>query len=565
MLQEALEERRLDDDVKIPRLIGDAGAARSLPLAAVDGFVLSRIDGKASEKELSGLTGLSLDQVRASLEKLASLQVITLLGKAVTPAPPPAPPAPSPPTPGVHPGPVAASSEDTLAANELSAVPKRLRAAIAAIPPDAAEMTEDIDLPGPFRMRVLGAFSVLSSLDYYELLGLERAADKKGVKRAYFELAAVFHPDRYFRKRLGSFKLKMETLFGTVTEAYETLSDKTRREDYDSYLVDLDRTRGVEDLLTGAADEARRAEEDALRLAERTSSDAPIDGGPNRSVPPGPNGIDRKPSGFYSSVRSSAPPVSTPRSAPDSVPPLSGAPRARPSPPPASPGSPIVTDQARRDALAMRLRGNRTLARGTSNPPPAARVSDGGDGLRRRYEDRVALARKAQADKYVALAREAESKNDLVGAAAAYRVTLGFLQEGDPLRASAQAGIAKADSILADTYLRQATYEERSEHWPDAAKSWQRVAKGRPDDGHAHERAAHAMAKARMDLHAAAQYAKRAIEIDPQNADYKITLAAVFIEAGLGLNARRELEAAAQLSPRNATIQALLKTVNKAG
>jgi thioredoxin-like negative regulator of GroEL len=73
------------------------------------------------------------------------------------------------------------------------------------------------------------------------------------------------------------------------------------------------------------------------------------------------------------------------------------------------------------------------------------------------------------------------------------------------------------------------------------------------------------MTKARMDLHAAVQHAKRATEIEPRNADYKITLAAVFIEAGLALNARRELEAAAQLSPRNATIQALLKTVNKAG
>jgi curved DNA-binding protein CbpA len=193
---------------------------------------------------------------------------------------------------------------------------KRLRAAMAAIPPDAAELTEDVDLPGPFRTRILGAYEALATLDYYELLGLERTVDKKGVKRAYFELAALFHPDRYFRKRLGTFKLKMETLFGTVSEAYETLSDKGRRADYDTYLTDLDRTRGVEDLLKSAAEEAQRAEEDALRLAERTSSDVPIDGTVGRSAPPGPTGVDRKPSGFYSSVR--APPISSP---PQSAPP----------------------------------------------------------------------------------------------------------------------------------------------------------------------------------------------------------------------------------------------------
>jgi curved DNA-binding protein CbpA len=574
----------LDDEPRIPKLIDGASAAHSLPLAAVDGFVLSRVDGKASEKELSGLTGLSDAQVRSSLEKLEWLHVITFVSKAAAPVPPTSAASaalrgsngqPEPSDDPQHstqaspprgfpnsPAPTALSEDVGGAPAEQVGISKRLRAAIAAIPPHAIELTEDVDLVAPFRMRILGAYSALASLDYYELLGLERTADKKGVKRAYFELAALFHPDRYFRKRLGTFKLKMETLFGTVTEAYNTLSDKGRRAEYDTYLVDLDRTRGVDDLLRGAAEEAQRAEEDALRLAERTSSDIPAEGITARSAPPGSNGAERKPSGFYSSVRatnaSSPTPTLPPRTAsPGSLPPLASA--------PLSPGSPVVSDQARRDALAMRLRGKRTLARGASAPPAPTRSSDGGEGLKRRYEDRVALARKAQADKYVALAKEAESKNDLVGAAAAYRVTLGFVQEGDPIRDVAQAAIAKADAILAETYLRQAMYEERSAHWSDAAKSWQRVAKGRPNDAHAHERAAHAIAKARGDLHGAAQYAKRAIEIDPQNADYKITLATVFIEAGLALNARRELEAAAQLSPRNATIQALLKTVNKAG
>jgi predicted Zn-dependent protease len=90
------------------------------------------------------------------------------------------------------------------------------------------------------------------------------------------------------------------------------------------------------------------------------------------------------------------------------------------------------------------------------------------------------------------------------------------------------------------------------------------VVKTRPNDARALERAAHTMVKAKGDLHEAAQYAQRAIALEPENAEYKITLANVYIAAGLGKNARRELEAAAQLSPRNATIQTLLKQV-KAG
>jgi tetratricopeptide (TPR) repeat protein len=215
----------------------------------------------------------------------------------------------------------------------------------------------------------------------------------------------------------------------------------------------------------------------------------------------------------------------------------------------------------------MRLLGNRAAGRGASMPPGSTPrpAGDGGEMLKRRYEERVAQARKAQGQKYAALAREAEKKNDTLGAATAYRVATGLLQEGDPALAGASAIIAKAEATLAENYLRQALYEERAEHWPDAARSWQRVARARPDDAKSHERAASALAKAKGDLHAAAELAKRAIQIEPRNAEYKITLATVFLEAGLHLNARRELEAAAQLSPRNATIQALMKRVNKAG
>jgi hypothetical protein len=42
-----------------------------------------------------------------------------------------------------------------------------------------------------------------------------------------------------------------------------------------------------------------------------------------------------------------------------------------------------------------------------------------------------------------------------------------------------------------------------------------------------------------------------------------VTLANVYVAAGLGLNARRELETAAQLAPHDGNIQALLKRVGK--
>lgn len=550
----------LPDEPKIPKLSGVANPA-ALRLSSIEGFVLSRVDGKASESELAGLTGLNENQIRSALDKLVSLQVITFVSKEAVPVP-------------------GTSGDAALGAEVADSAPtealaERVAAAIAAVANDAPELTEDVDLPDALRKRILGTMMVLESLDYYELLALERDADKKAVKRSYFQLASNFHPDRYFRKRLGSFKAKMEAIFGRVTQAYDTLASKEQRAEYDLYLADTDRTRAIEEILRGADEESRRAEQDAQRAASRTSySEVPLVGESARPGPTSEGGTAAKPvgissgpppaktSGLYSiSSSQRAPPSPAPAAAGTSRPPI-----------PHAPGSPVITDQARRDVLAMRLLGNRPR----SMPPHAAGAKtasarpsgDGGEGLKRRYEERVKLARKAQGEKYLLLAAEAEKKNDLLGAATAYKVALASLadQEGDPAVVSnAKAVIAKADASLIDTYLRQAQYEERSGHWIDAAKSWQRVARGRPNEARAHERAANALVLSKGDLHVAAELAKRAIQVEPGNADFKLTLATVFFEAGLGLNARRELEAAAQLSPRNANIQALLKRVNKAG
>jgi len=73
-----------------------------------------------------------------------------------------------------------------------------------------------------------------------------------------FELAAVFHPDKYFRKRLGSFKAKMEAVFGKVTMAHDVLTDREKRTEYDAYLNDQQSTRGIEALLNDALEYSKK-------------------------------------------------------------------------------------------------------------------------------------------------------------------------------------------------------------------------------------------------------------------------------------------------------------------
>ncbi|XP_071127166.1 protein tumorous imaginal discs, mitochondrial-like isoform X3 [Mytilus edulis] len=65
--------------------------------------------------------------------------------------------------------------------------------------------------------------------DYYELLGVPKNADAKAIKKAYYELAKKHHPD-VSKNDAGSAKK-----FQEVSEAYEVLSDSTKRREYDTF------------------------------------------------------------------------------------------------------------------------------------------------------------------------------------------------------------------------------------------------------------------------------------------------------------------------------------------
>ncbi len=183
------------------------------------------------------------------------------------------------------------------------------------------------------------------------------------------------------------------------------------------------------------------------------------------------------------------------------------------------------------------------------------------DALRRRYEDRVYQAKQAQARKYADSATAALAAGDPVAAANSLRVASTLVPDDVELQKRAAAAQAESDAILGETYTKQAQYEEKNGQWPEAARSWGRAARGRPNDAHTHERAANALLKANGDLHEAVKLARRACELEPQSAVARTTLGASYLAAGMVLNARRELETAAQLAPHDGTIRALMEKV----
>ncbi|XP_004081751.1 dnaJ homolog subfamily B member 2 [Oryzias latipes] len=67
-------------------------------------------------------------------------------------------------------------------------------------------------------------------VDYYKILGVPKTASQDDIKKAYRKLALKWHPDKN-----PDNKEEAEKKFKELAEAYEVLSDKSKRDAYDRY------------------------------------------------------------------------------------------------------------------------------------------------------------------------------------------------------------------------------------------------------------------------------------------------------------------------------------------
>lgn len=79
----------------------------------------------------------------------------------------------------------------------------------------------------------------MSVKDYYKLLQIAHNADLKTIKKAYRNLAMQYHPDKHGDNQSTQF------YFREIQEAYETLSDPEKRENY-HYQIWLEKSMGHE-------------------------------------------------------------------------------------------------------------------------------------------------------------------------------------------------------------------------------------------------------------------------------------------------------------------------------
>uniref|UniRef100_A0A1Q3FXA3 DnaJ homolog l(2)tid, mitochondrial n=1 Tax=Culex tarsalis TaxID=7177 RepID=A0A1Q3FXA3_CULTA len=88
----------------------------------------------------------------------------------------------------------------------------------------AVEKSQDV-----IQVRQIRTGRVLQKKDYYSILGVAKNSSPKEIKKAYYQLAKKYHPDTNKNDPDAGRK------FQEVSEAYEVLSDDTKRREYDTF------------------------------------------------------------------------------------------------------------------------------------------------------------------------------------------------------------------------------------------------------------------------------------------------------------------------------------------
>lgn len=197
--------------------------ATQLKLTAVEGYLLSRIDGLTPWRLLREMGGVPAEEADSCVERWVEEGVLDIVGASSSPnnnAADAASEGSAPPR-AEQKATAAPASEAAAPPVDAAEVPSGPRT----IPPiDEALLDDGLDIDFDVQRRIL-EFEACLDWPYHELLDVPKGSEPKVVKRAYFKLSKEFHPDRYFRKDIGSHAKRLDRIFKKVLEAHEMLSD----------------------------------------------------------------------------------------------------------------------------------------------------------------------------------------------------------------------------------------------------------------------------------------------------------------------------------------------------
>jgi curved DNA-binding protein CbpA len=200
----------------------------AVPLEPAEGFLLSRVDGTLTLREIGQTSPLGpgeTDRALTALILAGFLQVDAVEPEADVPT-----------TPRV-------TARD--AAGAAPPRPPRARPAPARAPRPPTGPVEEM----------LSRHALLKGQNFYEVLGLASSANESEIRHSYYSLAKRLHPDKFSEDET---KDRAEKVFAAITEAYATLSKSGSREEYDKSLAQAVDKQAPEKTAASAAEVARQ-------------------------------------------------------------------------------------------------------------------------------------------------------------------------------------------------------------------------------------------------------------------------------------------------------------------
>lgn len=407
-----------------------------------------------------------------------------------------------------------------------------------------------------------GLYLKLATCTLYEFLGVSENADRKSIRDAYFALSKHFHPDAFYGRNLGKYGARIEEIFRELTHAYDVLSNKNQRAEYDlSIGLSPTRTLDAPPAPPPSASDAA-AQKDALRKTGNTSPIAP------------------SPSAAKSSTSQSMPQVSPPgssalrstgehRRSPSThdqpaviPPPLRGPEGGISAPRPAmpKPAAPVVRtpeELARaKEALARKLTGSRGSTGEMAAVNPAG--ISAGAALRNQFANREDLAVAAKLAALRDSATRLEANGDISGAANTLQIAVGLAPEDSVLRTEFERVQRRSALQNFPTNQKNAQDAEKSGDWNRALTLWHKALLAKPDDYLCNLRTGVALWHLNRELPKAAEFARKALAANPRSVEAYVLLGEIFLAADKPASARRAAEEAAKLDPTSLSVKDLL-------
>jgi hypothetical protein len=397
---------------------------------------------------------------------------------------------------------------------------------------------------------------------HYEILGVSRDAERKTIRDAYFALSKRFHPDVFFNRSLGAYRVRIDELFRVFTRAYDVLGNARQRAGYDLHIGSMETPSRppppsvpeVTGIVYAARDAAQAAAPDSLRPVPSTppASGVASHPPPQRASSPTNSATVNLPPPARTPPRPVMPPIGTavmPPPPTPSAPSLPAAPSSKATPTPMQRLDPETLRRAR-ESMARRLssvvpqRASSAPARAPVSTPVAMPPAPASSGQIPRVAERG-----PSIPQLVANAEEAQRKGDLNAATESLKQALSMSRDDESLRLRYDATRKLLVAQQVDAHIGAAREAMRESQPLVAARHWEQAAEGRPTDHLLLLNAAEVLAKYTKEYKRATDLAQRVTMADPNNVKAHVLLAGIFIKAGLKASAYASIQTIARLSP----------------